>query len=65
MEDPALGELRSFVTGPDGRGLLAGPAVEDLEQVTAITAYETLTCEEPDMETLEEFTWGWFESMEG
>jgi hydrogenase/urease accessory protein HupE len=65
LEEPALDELRSFVTGPDGQGVLAGPSADPVEEVKAVNAYETLTCDDLDVETLQEFTTEWFDSLQG
>lgn len=44
LEPGEVDELRTLVTGPEGQGLLAGPAPEGGEEVKAVTAYDTLTC---------------------
>jgi hydrogenase/urease accessory protein HupE len=57
-------QLESHVTGPDGRGLLAGPDPE-ATSVTATNAYETLTCPDVQVEALTEFTDAWLLSISG
>lgn len=64
LEQAEVDELRTWVTGPEGRGLLAGPAPEGGQAVKAITAYDTMTCNSLDVATLQEFSVDWFESIQ-
>ena len=63
LEDPELSELRDYVTGPEGEGLLAGASPEKVTELKAITAYDTLTCQEVDIDALDEFKTEWFASI--
>lgn len=65
LEQAGVDELRSLVTGPEGTGLLAGPAAEDTDEVKVINAYETMTCGELDVAEIEQFSGEWFESIQG
>lgn len=58
-------QLRDYVTGPDGTGVLAGPDPEADAAVTATNAYETLTCPDVRVDELTAFTTQWLESTSG
>jgi hydrogenase/urease accessory protein HupE len=59
-----LQQLEGYVTGPKGRGVLAGPDPE-ADTVTATNAYETLTCPGVQVDELNTFTTKWLESISG
>jgi hydrogenase/urease accessory protein HupE len=59
-----LQQLEGYVTGPKGRGVLAGPDPE-ADVVTATNAYETLTCPGVRVDELNTFTTEWLESISG
>lgn len=63
LQDPALGELHAFVTGPDGEGVLAGATPQAGEKIIAITANKQLTCSDVDVDALTEFKTDWFASL--
>ena len=57
-------QLEGYVSGPDGRGVLAGPDPQ-ATTVTATNMYETLTCPDVRVKDLSKFTGAWLKSMTG
>jgi hypothetical protein len=51
--------LREFVVGPDGRKVVGGPMPQQVEAVTAMHRFETITCTELDLPALKEFAHNW------
>jgi hydrogenase/urease accessory protein HupE len=52
-------QLRQFVTGPDGTKVVGGPGGEQTETVKAFHYYDTLVCQDVDLEALKEFRDRW------
>ncbi|QZY29318.1 HupE/UreJ family protein [Nocardioides coralli] len=55
-------ELRTWVEGEAGVGVLAGAHPDGTEQVQALTARDQLSCDGLDVAALEEFRTAWFAS---
>lgn len=60
LTDPELAELRSFVSGDDGQGVLGGAAEQVEDKIIAITSGPQLTCTDVDVDALVEFKTDWF-----
>lgn len=63
LAEPELGELRTFVTGTDGEGVLGGATPQVGEKIVAVTARLQLTCTEVDVAALTQFKEQWFASL--
>lgn len=57
---PQLAQLREFVTGPEGRRVVAGAVTGQTDVLNATHAYKTITCQEFDVIALKNFTKAWF-----
>jgi hydrogenase/urease accessory protein HupE len=55
-----VGQLRTYVTSPEGTRIVGGPASGQQEPVKAVAAFETLTCDAYDLAAIRQFADGWF-----
>jgi hypothetical protein len=55
-----VGQLRTFVTSPEGTRIVGGPAPGQKQPVKAVHAFETLTCDAFDLAALRQFSAAWF-----
>lgn len=60
LSESEVGQLRAFVTGPDGGRVVGGLKPGQTEPIKAINAYETMTCDKLDIASLKKFTDKWF-----
>jgi hydrogenase/urease accessory protein HupE len=58
-----LDRLRSFVTGPQGEGVLAGPAAGGTTEIKAFQARHTLSCGDVELDHVEAFSGAWLDAV--
>ena len=54
-----LDPLRTYVTSPEGGKVVAGAEPGQTAQLKTVSAYETMTCADFDLEALRNFTKVW------
>ncbi|MDX8053682.1 HupE/UreJ family protein [Lentzea sp. BCCO 10_0798] len=59
LSEAQVGQLRTFITGPDGQKVVGGLKQGQAEQIKAINAYDTMSCEKFDLESLKKFADKW------
>jgi hydrogenase/urease accessory protein HupE len=55
--------LRAWVESEDGAGVVAGAHPDGTESIEVLTARSQLTCEDLEVETLDDFKTSWFDSF--
>ncbi|XVS60946.1 DUF3105 domain-containing protein [Actinosynnema sp. CA-299493] len=53
--------LRAHVTGPDGNRVVAGASPGQAQRIKAVHAYQTLKCDQFDLDALKAFATAWFD----